>query len=154
MRGGRGAGATTTIGVNAGQNWLQQVLNPTMSVGGLQNLGGTGLSTTAITGGLLQIASLTAAYYVRPTMIQGPLDAGSYTVAYSLATYVAGTIGVAYGPNTDLTVSVTAGPGRTANGSYSETVILTTPGYIGLAGQGAAVVNSLQVTSLTIVRFN
>lgn len=154
MRPTRGGGASPTkVGARDG-NWLQQVRDPGMANSGLQNLGGTGVSTSAITGGLCQIASLTNLYYVRPTCLQGPLDAGSYTVAYSIATYVSGTIGVAFGANVDLTVSATQGPARTANGSYSESVILTSPGYIGLAGQGAAVVNSLQVTSLTVVRFN
>jgi hypothetical protein len=131
--------------------FAQQVVDPGFSAAGSHTLGGAGIGTSAVAGGVLQITSTTAAYTELPATRITPLPAGTYTVTFTIGSYVSGTISIAASANVALTSS-TDGTNRTANGTYAENLVLATPGYIGLKGQGAAVVNDMQIDNLTIVR--
>lgn len=130
---------------------VQQVVDPGFASAGSWTLSGAGVGTSAVTGGVLQITSTTATYFVLPATRTAPLAPGVYTVTYTVLTYVAGTIGTIFSTSAALSGG-TAGAARTADGTYIETLTLPAGGYIGLAGQGDAVVNDMQVDNMTIVR--
>jgi hypothetical protein len=148
-----GLSATLGATVRSGVGLKQFVSDPGFASAGSWTLGGAGIGTSAVAAGVLQVTSTSNAYTVSPALTQTPLPAGKYTLVYTVLNYVSGTIGSAYSntPAVTLTGGV-AGAARTANGTYTETITLLIPGIIGLAGQGAAIVNSLQVDNLTITR--
>lgn len=144
-------GVRVAVNQNFVPTFVQQVVDTGFLNAGLATLGGTGIGTSAVTGGVLSIVSTTAAYYLRPSTVNAPLPAGTYRVTYTISGYVSGAISIAASANTDLSSSVD-GTTRSANGTYTETITLATPGYIGLKGQGAAVINAFSVDDLTIQR--
>ena len=131
--------------------YAQQVIDPGFADAGSHTLGGAGIGTSAVAGGVLQITSINADYTAVPATKLSPLPAGTYTVTFTVGSYVSGEISPAASATADL-ASPTDGSSRSADGTYTEDLVLTTPGYIGLRGQGAAVVNSMQIDNLTIVR--
>ena len=152
-RGSSPSAAGKSLGVN-GPKYVQLVIDTGFAVAGSHTLGGSGISTSAIAGGVLTIASLTNVYYERPTFSAQPLTAGTYTVVFTISSYVAGSISITSSSNTDLSTGGNSRDGttRTANGTYTENIVLLVTGYIGLRGQGAAIVNSMAIDNLTVVR--
>jgi hypothetical protein len=127
------------------------VVDPGFASAGSWTLTGSGIGTSAVAGGVLQVTSVTGVYFVLPATSIAPLAPGTYMVTYTVGTYVSGTIGTIFSTSSALSGG-TAGPARTADATYIETLTLPAGGYIGLAGQGAAIVNSLQVDNMTISR--
>lgn len=116
-------------------------------------LSGTGLNTTAIAAGVLTIASLTNVYFVRPAYLgNAVLEAGTYSVTYTVGSYLTGSIAAVGASDTAFSTNLVSGTTRSANGTYTETITLATPGYIGLSGKGAAIVNSMTIDNFTITR--
>lgn len=152
---GRGSSPSTlgTIAIS-GPKFVQQVIDTGFASAGSHTLGGSGISTSAIAAGVLTIASITNVYYERPTFTSQPLTAGTYTVTYTISSYVAGSISITSSTNTDLSTGGNSRDGTTqaANGTYTENIVLLLAGYIGLRGQGAAIVNSMVIDDLTVVR--
>ena len=147
-----GFGNATASGSDSSRaSWVQQVVDPGFAAAGSWTLAGTGIGTSAVTGGVLQVTSVDDAYTARPALVAQPLDPGVYTVVFTVLNYVTGTVGTVFSLTTTL-IGGTAGAARTANGTYTENVTLVAGGYIGLGGQGAAIVNSLQVDDMTIAR--
>ena len=140
--GGAGAPPWTTVDL---------VIDPGFADATKWTLTGSGIGTSAVTGGVLQVTSTSNVYFALPATSIASLEPGVYTVTYTVLTYVSGTIGTIFSTSSALSGG-TAGPGRTADGTYIETLTLPSGGYIGLAGQGAAIVNSLQVDNMTITR--
>jgi len=134
--------------VRSGFNRAQRAVDPNFDSGGLTVLGGSGLGTSSVTGGVLSIISTTNAYFARNPLL---LEPGSYSVSFTILNYVSGAISISCSANTDMSSS-TDGTTRSANGTFTESLTLTAPGYIGLKGQGAAIVNALQVDNLSITR--
>ncbi len=151
--GGRGGGGSGSSGGGGVQpTFVQQVIDPTFDDATKHTLGGAGIGTSAVAGGVLQITSTTAAYTELPTTINAPLPAGTYTVTFTVLNYASGSISIASSAVVGLTSS-TDGTTRSADGTYTESLVVANPsGYIGLKGQGAAVVNSLQVDNFTFRR--
>ena len=127
------------------------VTDPGFASAGSWTLSGSGIGTSAVAGGVLQVTSVSNVYFVLPATTIAPLLPGVYTVTYTVLTYVAGTIGTIFSTSSALSGG-TAGAARTADGTYVETLTLPLGGYIGLAGQDAAIVNNLQVDNMTISR--
>jgi hypothetical protein len=139
-----GAGAPPWTTVNL-------VVDPGFADASKWTLTGSGIGTSAVTGGVLQVTSTSNVYFALPATSIAPLEPGVYTVTYTVLTYVSGTIATIFSTSSALSGG-TAGPARTGDGTYVETLTLPAGGYIGLAGQGAAVVNSLQIDNMTIAR--
>ena len=137
-----------------GPLYTQLVVDTGFAVAGSHTLGGSGISTSAIAAGILTIASTTNVYYERPTFTAQPLTAGTYTVTFTISSYVAGSISITSSANADLSTGGNSRDGttRTANGTYTENIVLLVNGYIGLRGQGAAIVNSMAIDNLTVTR--
>lgn len=133
---------------------VQLVTDPGFASAPSHTLGGSGIGTSSVTGGVLQITSTDNNYYERPAFTSEPLVAGTYTVVFTILNYSSGTISITSSSNTDLTTggNTRDGTNRAANGTFTENIVLLVTGYIGLRGQGAAVVNSLQVDNLTVTR--
>jgi hypothetical protein len=104
-----------------------------------------------VAGGVLQVTSVSNVYFALPATTIAPLLPGVYTLVFTVLNYASGTIGSIFSTSSELSGGTT-GPARTGNGTFTETLTLVAGGYIGLGGQGAAVVNSLQVDNMTIVR--
>lgn len=130
---------------------VQQVVDPGFADAGSWTISGAGAGTSAVAAGVLQVTSTSAVYFVLPATRIAPLLPGVYTVVYTILNYVSGTIGTIFSTGSGLSGG-TAGAARTANGTYTETLTLPAGGYIGFGGQGAAVVNDLQIDNMTIVR--
>ena len=139
-----GAGAPPWTTVNL-------VVDPGFADATKWTLTGAGIGTSAVAGGVLQITSTTEVYFALPATSITPLAPGVYTVTYTVLTYVSGTIGTIFSTSSALSGG-TAGSARTADGTYVETLTLPAGGYIGFAGQGLGIVNSLQVDNMTIAR--
>lgn len=146
------ASSVTPGGFTAPQ-WLpvQLVVDPGFASAPSWTLSGAGIGTSAVAGGVLQVTSVSNVYFVLPATSIAPLLPGVYTVTYTVLTYASGTIGTIFSTSSALSGG-TAGAARTGNGTFTETLTLPAGGYIGFGGQGAAVVNSLQVDNMTIVR--
>ncbi|MDB6036011.1 MAG: hypothetical protein JWM16_6349 [Verrucomicrobiales bacterium] len=130
----------------------QWVTDPGFASGGSHTLSGSGLGTSSVTGGVLQITSTDNVYFERPTFSTEPLVAGTYTVTFTILNYSTGSISLVSSPNTNLTTSAILGTIRAANGTFTENIVLASGGYIGLSGRGSAVVNSMQIDNLTVQR--
>jgi hypothetical protein len=130
------------------------VLDPGFAAAGSHTLTGSGLGTSAVTGGVLQITSTTNIYFERPAYTQNQLvlPAGVYSAVYTVLNYVSGSIAVVSASDTAFATNLVSGTTRSANGTYTENITLLTPGYIGLSGKGAAIVDSMQIDNFTITR--
>lgn len=144
----------TPVGAGSGiPQWfpVQLVTDPRFADAGSWTLSGSGIGTSAVAGGVLQITSIDQVYYVLPATSIAPLLPGVYTVTFTVLNYVAGRIGTIFSTSSAL-AGGTTGPQRTVNGTFTETLTLPAGGYIGLGGQGTAIVNSMQIDDMTIVR--
>lgn len=153
-RGSSASGGGGGIGSNFNGLMLQLVVDTGFASAPAHTLGGSGIGTSAVAGGVLQITSTDNNYYERPQFISEPLVAGTYTVVFTILNYSSGTISITSSSNADLTTggSTRDGTNRAANGTFTENIVLLVTGYIGLRGQGAAVVNSMQIDNLTVTR--
>jgi hypothetical protein len=153
-RGSTGSAGAGGLDANFDHKPVQLVVDPGFASAPSHTLGGSGIGTSSVTGGVLQITSTDNVYYERPQFIAEPLTAGTYTVVYTILNYSSGTISITSSSNPDLTVGTNRrdGTNRAANGTFTESLVVLVSGYIGLRGQGAAVVNSLQVDNLTVTR--
>lgn len=134
-------------------NTNQRIADPAFNVANQYVLSGSGLSTSAIAVGLLTIASLTNIYFARPLYLGNALlEAGTYSVTFTIASYLAGSIAPVAAQDTAFSTGLVSGTSRSANGTYTENIILALPGYIGLSGKGAAIVNSMTIDNFTIQR--
>ncbi len=134
---------------------IELVFDGGFAAAGSHTLGGSGIGTSSVTGGVLQITSTTNVYYERPKLTGSsePVGPGTYTVVYTILNYSSGTISITANTNTDLTLGTPLdGTNRSANGTYTEDLNISVPSYIGLRGQGASVVNSMQIDNLSIKR--
>jgi hypothetical protein len=149
-----GLGATLANGMRYGVALTQRVLDPGFAAAGSHTLTGSGLGTSAVAGGVLQITSTTNVYFERPTYTQGAvmLEAGTYSTVYTVLNYASGSIAVVGASDTAFSVNLVSGTTRSANGTYTENITLATPGWIGLSGKGAAIVDSMQIDNFTITR--
>ncbi len=150
-RPGTGGGASGGGSDASRASWVQEVVDPGFANAAKWTLTGSGLGTSAVTGGVLQITSTTNVYFALPATVQAPLDPGVYTVTFTVLNYVSGTIGWIASTSSALSGGAT-GAARTANGTYTENVTLASGGYIGLGGQGAAIVDSMQIDNMTFSR--
>lgn len=150
---GRGTGSSR--GVNEGgpfvPTFVQQVIDPGFDNAGSHTLAGSGIGTSAIAAGVLQITSIDNSYTELPSTVNAPLPAGTYSTVYTILNYVSGSISVASSLTTNL-ASSSDGTTRSANGTFTENLVLAVARYIGLKGQGAAIVNSMQIDNFTITR--
>lgn len=81
------------MSVISGVSLSQRVLDPGFAAAGSHTLIGSGLGTSAVVGGVLQITSTTNVYFERPTYISGLLlEAGTYTTVYTVLNYATGSI--------------------------------------------------------------
>lgn len=151
---GRGSPGSGGSGAGVPPRWynVQQVTDPGFASAPSWTLSGTAIGTSAVSGGVLQVTSTGNTYFVLPATVQAPLDAGVYTVVYTILNFVAGSISITTNSLSALTPGGTNGTAQTANGTYTENILVATPGYIGLRGRGADIVNNLQVDNMTIVR--
>lgn len=134
-------------------NTNQRVVDPAFNATALHILSGTGLSTTAVAAGVLTIASLTNVYFIRPAYLgNAVLEPGTYSVTFTIGSYVAGSIAPVAAADTAFSTGLVSGTTRGANGTYTENLILTQPGYIGLSGKGISIVNSMTIDNFTIAR--
>lgn len=134
-------------------NTNQRVADSAFNAPALHILSGSGLSTTAVAAGLLTIASLTNVYFTRPAYLgNAVLEPGNYSVTFTVGTYLTGSIAPVAASDTAFSSNLVSGTSRSANGTYTETITLSMPGYIGLGGKGAAIVNSMTIDNLTIAR--
>ncbi len=151
----RGAGAAGAGGFARANslpaNPVQQVVDPGFADDTKHTIGGAGAGTTAVAGGVLTIASTTNVYYERPAFLTDPLFAGTYQVTFTISSYASGSISIAASASATFATSVD-GTARSADGTYVQNISLSTTGYIGLKGQGAAVVNSMVIDNLTVIQ--
>ena len=132
---------------------VQRVADSAFTAAASHILSGTGIGTSAVAGGLLQITSTTNVYFYRPLYGQGMiLEAGTYSTTYTIGTYVSGSIAIVGADDAAFSLNLVSGTTRSANGTYTETITLARAGYIGLGGKGASIVNSLQISNFTITR--
>lgn len=132
-------------------NFSQMVTDPGFASAPAWTLAGSGIGTSAVAGGVLQITSTDNVYTAVPATAL-PLPGGIYTVVFTILNYVTGSISIAASAAAALSSS-TDGTTRSANGTYTQNIFLAAPGgFIGLKGQGAAVVNSMQIDNFTITR--
>lgn len=132
--------------------WVQQVIDPEFADATKWTLSGSGIGTSAVTGGVLQITSTDNVYLVLSATLETPLIAGVYTVTYTILNYVGGTISLISSLASSLTSSTITGTPRAANGTFTESMLCVVPRYIGFTGRGSAIVNNMQIDSLTIMR--
>lgn len=134
-------------------NTGQRVVDSAFNGAGLHVLSGSGISTSAVAAGVLTIASLTNVYFIRPAYLgNATLEPGSYSVTFAIGTYLTGSIAPIAASDIAFANNLVSGTSRSANGTYTETITLAQPGYIGLGGKGAAIVNSMTIDNLTITR--
>lgn len=143
----------TFVLIHATLNKTQRVADPGYSSAAAHVLSGSGLGTSSVTGGVLQITSTTQVYFARPLYaLSQLLEAGSYSVTFTIGSYISGSIAPVAAADTAFSQGLVTGTTRSANGTYTETIVLPVAGYIGLSGEGAAVVDSMQIDNLTIMR--
>lgn len=147
--------ANTYVVSHSTINRTQRVIDPGYAVAAAHVLSGSGLGTSSITGGVLQITSVTQVYFARPLYaLSQLLEAGSYSVTFTILNYTTGSIAPVSAQDTAFSIGLVTGTTRSANGTYTETIVLAVAGYIGLSGEGAAIVDSMQIDNLTITRVN
>lgn len=145
-------GVATARGIIA--NPVQQIPDPGFASAPSWTLAGTGIGTTSVTGGVLNIISTTNVYTAVPTTyVSGAtLPGGTYTVTYTILGYTSGSVSVSASANSALSSSVD-GTTQSANGTYTQDILLVAPGgFIGIKGQGAAIADILQIDNFTVVR--
>lgn len=134
-------------------NKTQRVADPGYLSAAAHVLSGSGLGTSSVTGGVLQITSVTNIYFARPLYaLSQLLEAGAYSVTFTISSYAAGSVAPLGATDTAFSLGVVNGTTRSANGTYTETIVLPVAGYIGLSGQGAAIVDSMQIDNFTVTR--
>lgn len=132
---------------------VQRVLDPGFAVAASHVLTGSGLGTSAVTGGVLQITSTTNVYFERPLYASGSiLEAGTYSTTYTILSYTTGSIAVIAADDPAFALNLVSGTTRAANGTFTENIVLARQGYIGLGGKGGAIVDSMQIDNFTIMR--
>ncbi len=145
-------GSGRSAGGGVQPTFVQQVADPGFDVAGSWTLGGSGIGTSAVAGGVLQITSTDNLYTAVPATVNTPLPIGNYSVTYTILNYASGSIAIVHSASADLSSS-TDGTIRSGNGTFTQTLGgWSVPRYIGLKGQGAAVVNSMQIDNMTITR--
>lgn len=140
--------------LNVVSNPIQQIIDPGFADNTKWTLAGSGLGTTSVTGGVLNIVSTSNVYTAVPTAYVGgaTLPGGVYTVTYTILNYTTGSLSASASASASLSSSVD-GATNAANGTFTDTLTLVAPGgYIGIKGQGAAIVDALQVDNFTVVR--
>lgn len=149
---GRGAagGASAAGGGGPAPVWAQQVIDPGFASAGQHVLSGSGIGTSAVAAGVLTIASTTNVYFERPLVLTTPLPQGTYSVTFTISAFATGAISPITASDTAFSANVVLGTSRGANATYTETIVLLVPGYIGLSGRGASIVNSMVIDDLTI----
>lgn len=131
----------------------QRVLDSGFAVAAAHILTGSGIGTSAVTGGVLQVTSVTNVYFERPLYaVNTLLEAGAYSTTFTIGSYATGSIAVVAAEDTAFSVNLVSGTTRSANGTYTENITLARAGYIGLSGKGAAIVDSMQIDNFTIAR--
>lgn len=134
-------------------NRTQRVLDPGFTVAASHVLTGSGLGTSSVTGGVLQITSTTNIYFERPLYASGSiLEAGTYSTTYTIGSYLTGSIAVIAADDPAFALNLVSGTTRAANGTFTENIVLARQGYIGLGGKGGAIVDSMQIDNFTITR--
>lgn len=132
---------------------LQRVLDPGYAVAASHILTGSGLGTSSVTGGVLQITSTTNVYFARPLYVSKQVnEAGTYQTQFTIGSYVTGSIAVVGADDPLFANNLVSGTTRAANGTYTENLVMLRPGYIGLGGKGGAIVDSMQIDNFTITR--
>lgn len=131
-------------------NALQRVVDSAFNYSAYWALAGSGIGTTAISGGVLTIVSASATYTIVPALTTGQLEPGSYSVAYTVSGYVSGGISICSSLSPSLSTP-TDGTERTSNNTYTETLVLTQRRYVGLRGT-SGVVSSMTIDNFTINR--
>lgn len=135
-------------------NPIQQIPDSGFASAPSWTLAGAGLGTTSVTGGVLNIISTTNVYTAVPTAYVGgaTLPGGTYTVTFTVLNYTSGSLSASASSASSLSSSVD-GTVRSANGTYTQDLLLVAPGgYIGIKGQGAAIADILQVDNFTVVK--
>lgn len=134
-------------------NRLQRVLDPGYAVPADHVLTGSGLGTSSVTGGVLQITSTTNVYFARPLYAGNQVnEPGIYQTQFTIGSYVTGSIAVVGADDPLFALNLVSGTVRSANGTYTENLVLLRPGYIGLGGKGGAIVDSMQIDNFTVTR--
>lgn len=164
-RQGRAAGSRIGVGIRAVSravvssiaatpNPIQQIPDPGFASAPSWVIAGAGAGTTSVTGGALNIVSTTNVYTAVPTAYVGgaTLPGGVYTVTYTILNYTTGSVSASASANSALSSSVD-GATNAANGTFTDTLLLVAPGgFIGIKGQGAAIVDTLQIDNFTVLR--
>ena len=70
----------------------QQTADSGFAAASQWTLSGTGIGTSAVTGGVLQITSTTNVYYALPATADTPLYPGIYTVTFTILNFTSGAI--------------------------------------------------------------
>lgn len=143
-----------TSGGGASSASVQQIVDPGFADNTKWTLAGSGLGTTSVTGGVLNIASTTNVYTAVPTTyVSGAsLPGGTYTITYTILNYVSGSVSVSASASSSLSSSVDSTT-QSANGTYTQDILLVAPGgFIGIKGQGAAIADVLQIDNFTVVQ--
>lgn len=131
----------------------QRVLDSGYAVAAAHVLTGSGIGTSAVTGGVLQVTSVTNVYFERPLYaVNTLLEAGTYSTTFTIGSYATGSIAVVAAEDTAFSVNLVSGTTRSVNGTYTENITLTRAGYIGLSGKGASIVDSMQIDNFTVTR--
>lgn len=130
-----------------------RVLDPGYAVAAAHVLTGSGLGTSAVTGGVLQITSTTNVYFARPLYaVSLILEAGTYSTTFTIGSYVTGSVAVVAADDTAFSLNLVSVTTRSANGTYTENITLARAGYIGISGKGASIVDSMTIDNFTITR--
>ncbi len=133
-----------------GFSLLQRVVDPGFNSAGSWMLAGSGIGTTAIAAGVLTVATTTATYTAVPVLTEPELEPGTFSVVYTISGYVSGGISIAASASPSLS-SPTDGTARTGNGTFTESLILTSAGFIGLRGRSGTV-SSMVIDNFTVTR--
>lgn len=138
------------FGFTEGFSRLQRVVDSAFNSANLWTIAGTGIGTSAIAAGVLTLATTTTTYTIVPVYTEPELEAGTYSVVYTISSYVSGGVGIAASASPSLS-SPTDGTSRTGNGTFTESLILAAEGFIGLRGRSGTV-SSMVIDNFTVTR--
>lgn len=141
---------TLALILSSGFNRIQRVIDTAFNSTALWTLAGSGIGTTAIASGILTIVSTSATYTAVPVLKTGQLEPGSYSITYTIGSYVSGGISICSSTAASM-ASPTDGTERTANGTYTQTLVITQPSYVGLRGT-SGVVSSMTIDDFICTR--
>lgn len=131
----------------------QRVLDPGFAVAASHVLTGSGLGTSAVSSGVLQITSTTNVYFERPLYaLSLILEAGTYQTQFTIGSYLTGSIAVVGADDPLFALNLVSGTTRSANGTYIENLVLPRQGYMGLGGKGGVIADSMTIDNFTITR--